>query len=53
MKLKDIAEYVTDKVSSEDIQLEAYVTTDSLLQNKAGRVLASNLPPEKCVLTKF
>ena len=53
MKLKDIAEYVTDKVSSEDIQLEAYVTTDSLLQNKAGRVFASNLPPEKCVLTKF
>ena len=53
MKLKDIAEYVTGKVSSEAIQLEAYVTTDSLLQNKAGRVLASNLPPEKCILTKF
>ena len=34
MKLKDIAEYVTGKVSSEAIQLEAYVTTDSLLQNK-------------------
>ena len=53
MKLKDIAEYVTDKVLSEDIQLEAYVTTDSLLQNKGGRVFASNLPPEKCILTKF
>lgn len=53
MKLKDIAEYVTGKVSSEDVQLEVYVTTDSLLQNKAGRVWASNLPPEKCILTKF
>lgn len=53
MKLKDIARYVTDKVSSDAIGLENYVTTDSILQNKAGRVKASNLPPTSCTLTRF
>lgn len=53
MKLKDIARYVTDKVSSDAIGLENYVTTDSILQNKAGRVEASNLPPTSCTLTRF
>lgn len=53
MKLKDIAEYVTDKISSDAIDLDCYVTTDSLLQNKAGRVVAVNLPPQVCTLTHF
>ena len=53
MKLKDIARYVTDKVGSDAIGLENYVTTDSILQNKAGRVEASNLPPTSCTLTRF
>ena len=53
MKLKDIARYVTDKVGSDAIDLESYVTTDSILQNKAGRVEASNLPPAPCTLTRF
>lgn len=30
MKLRDIADYVTDKISSDAIDLECYVTTDSL-----------------------
>ena len=53
MKLRDIADYVTDKISSDAIDLECYVTTDSLLQNKAGREIASNLPPQTCTLTFF
>ncbi len=53
MKLAKIAYYVTDKISSESITLEEYVTTDSILQSKRGRVIASNLPPEKCTLTHF
>lgn len=32
MILADIAEYVTDKISSNDVSLNNYVTTDSLLQ---------------------
>ncbi len=53
MKLSDIAQYVTDKISSNAIDLECYVTTDSLLQNKAGRERAVNLPPQTCTLTRF
>lgn len=53
MKLSDIATFVEEKVSSEDISLSQYVTTDSLLQNKAGRTVAQNLPPQKCSLNSF
>ena len=53
MKLKDIAIYVSDKISSDSIDLDSYVTTDSLLQNKAGREQATNLPPQSCTLTHF
>ena len=53
MILADIAEYVTDKISSNDIVLNNYVTTDSLLQNKKGRECAQNLPPMSCALIHF
>ena len=32
-KLSSIAYYVTDKISSNDISLSEYVTTDCILQN--------------------
>lgn len=51
--LADIASYVTDRISSEDITLEEYVTTGSLLQNKRGRCKAENLPLVACSLTHF
>lgn len=53
MKLNDIAYFVEDKISSENIELDQYVTTDSLLQNKKGRTFAQNLPPQKCSLVHF
>ena len=53
MKLNDIAEFVTDKISSSSISLDRYVTTDSLLQNKRGRETAQNLPPVLCALTHY
>ena len=53
MKLKDIADFVTEKISSEAISLDSYVTTDSLLQNKAGREKAINKPPQTCMLTRY
>ena len=53
MRLKDIAYYVGDSISSDLIEEDQYVTTDSLLQNKEGRILASNLPPQPCSLTHF
>ena len=53
MKLNDIAYFVEDKISSENIKLDQYVTTESLLQNKKGRTFAQNLPPQKCSLVHF
>lgn len=53
MKLSDIAYYVEDNISSDDIKLFQYVTTDSLLQNKSGRTFATNLPPQACNLTHY
>lgn len=52
-ELSDIAAYVTDKVSSDSITLEEYITTDNILQNKGGKTLAANLPPNTCSLTAF
>ena len=53
MKLNDIAEFVTDKISSGSISLDRYVTTDSLLQNRRGRETAQHLPPMPCALTHY
>ena len=52
-QLSEIADFVTDKIPMEDVQLTDYVTTDSLLPNKGGRCVAQNLPPQKCVLTHY
>ena len=53
MKLSEIATFVEDKISSNSISLSDYVTTDSLLPNKEGKALATNLPPVICSLTHF
>ena len=53
MKLSEIATFVEDKISSSSISLADYVTTDSLLPNKEGKALATNLPPVICSLTHF
>lgn len=52
-KLGEIAHFVDDKISSDEISLNEYITTDCLLQNKKGRAIAANLPPQSCSLTKF
>ena len=51
--LSDIAEYVSEKILSNRISINEYVTTDSLLPNKEGRTIALNLPPQTCNLTLF
>ena len=53
MILNDIAYYVDESIISDDIERYQYVTTDSLLQNKEGRTIATNLPPQTCSLTHF
>lgn len=53
VRLGEIADYVTSSIKSDHIDLNEYVTTDSMLQNKCGRVKAVNLPPNTCTLTRF
>ena len=53
MQLSDIATFVEQSIRSTDISLSDYVTTDSLLQNREGRVVATNLPPSPCNLTLY
>ena len=53
MKLSEIAILVEDKISSNSISLGDYITTESLLPNKEGKGVATNLPPVVCSLTHF
>ena len=51
--LADIAQYPQETVRSDAIDIDHYVTTDSLLQEKLGRTQASNLPPVPVSLVAF
>ncbi|CAD0176204.1 restriction endonuclease subunit S [Streptococcus thermophilus] len=50
-ELSNVSCYVTEKISVDNIDISEYITTDNLLQNKRGRVLAEKLPTQK--VTKF
>jgi len=52
-KLKSAVFYSEDRVSISDLDLENYVTTDNLLQNKQGKTKAVNLPPQDGNVTRF
>lgn len=51
--LSDFINYSKDKIQSNMIALDDYITTDCLLPNKRGRARAENLPPQPCSLTKY
>ena len=53
MELSSIVYYLTDKISSDKIVLEQYVTTDCISQNKHEREVATNLPPQPCKLIRY
>ena len=50
-KLSNVSSYVTEKISVDSIDISEYITTDNLLQNKRGRLIAEKLPTQK--VTKF
>lgn len=52
-KLYEVSDYVTSKVSTSQLSLQDYVTTDCLLQNKCGRECAENLPPKSAKVTAY
>ncbi|WGE52912.1 restriction endonuclease subunit S [Actinobacillus equuli] len=51
--LHEISFFVSEKINSSEIELQNYVTTDNLLQNKEGVTLAVSLPVNNTKLTKY
>jgi type I restriction enzyme, S subunit len=45
-KLRNVVELSTKRVDQKNVCLENFITTDNMLQNKAGITLATNLPPQ-------
>jgi type I restriction enzyme S subunit len=52
-KLSDVVKYSEARISSNEISRENYITTDCILQNKQGRTVARNLPPNACSLIAY
>lgn len=51
--LKKYADYVSEKISTNQLNVSDYVTTDNILQNKQGITLASSLPAQSGKVTKY
>ncbi|CEE94922.1 hypothetical protein XNA1_4840025 [Xenorhabdus nematophila str. Anatoliense] len=51
--LSQFAFFVNDKILSEELTLDEYVTTDNLLQDKQGKVRADSLPAQSSNVTKY
>ena len=53
IKLKNVVSYSKLRSNSKDLNLETYITTDNLLQNKLGVKIANNLPPNGDSFPKY
>ena len=53
IKLKNIASYSNTRIKISEVTLDDFVTTDSLLQNKAGITKATNLPPQNGAMPAY
>lgn len=51
--LDNIAYYSEDRVAINSLTVDTYVTTDNLLQDKRGKTVAENLPPQSGNVTGF
>ena len=52
-KLGEVCEEIRERISSAEIPLAAYITTDNMLKNCAGVCEAENLPPKICSLVAY
>jgi len=52
-KLGEVCEEIRERISSAEIPLAAYITTDNMLKNCAGVCEAENLPPKICSLVLY
>ena len=53
IELKNVVRYSKERISIKDINLDNYVTTDNLQQDKNGKTKAINLPPTGNNVTKY
>ena len=44
MELKDICQYVSDRVATTSLSTSNYISTENMLPNKGGVVIANGLP---------
>ena len=53
MRLKDCAFYVSQKINSEILDKNTYVSTENILQNRLGKTIASFTPKNNTKVTHF
>ena len=53
VKLRDVIVYSSKRGTANDLKLDSYITTDNLLQNKAGIEQAKSLPPNGNIFPKY
>lgn len=52
-KLGEVCEEIKERISSTEVPLSAYITTDNMLKNCSGVCEAENLPPKVCSLVRY
>ena len=52
-KLGEVCEEIKERISSTEVPLSTYITTDNMLKNCAGVCEADNLPPKVCSLVTY
>jgi type I restriction enzyme S subunit len=53
VKLKDTTVYSNKRVNSMNVNIDCFITTDNMLQNKAGITIASNMPYKQASMPAF
>lgn len=51
--LRDAVKYSNTRIAINEIDIENYITTDNLLQNKQGKTKAESLPPSMGKVTEY
>lgn len=53
VRLSTVAKYSSKRIKAENVSLDNFVTTDNILQNKAGITTANNLPPSESAMPAY
>lgn len=51
--LKNVAVYSSDRINISELDIETYVSTENILQNKLGKTVATKLPISTNFVTKY